>query len=192
VVTLGLRPKPYLAAVRIVDDRMRCFGGEDEDSAGFIRAVDDLVPAGGPFGEHCDVAGLQLALPVGPSKRRPPGDGNEPLLAADLVVVGPRLLARRELVEAAAEQAGSEALTDYADSVAVAGAVVLAVPRLLPEEVEDVDSSIVRFGPRIEAGACSADGIARSPRQRGPRCVHSRRGWNITRRTLAPGSRPLF
>jgi hypothetical protein len=125
---------------------MRCFGGEDEDSAGFIRAVDDLVPAGGPFGEHCDVAGLQLALSVGPSQRRPPGDGNEPLLAADLVVVGPRLLARRELVEAAAEQAGSEALTDYADSVAVAGAVVLAVPRLLPEEVEDVDSSIVRFG----------------------------------------------
>lgn len=187
MVTLGLRPKPYLAAVRIVDDRMRCFGGEDEDSAGFIRAVDDLVPAGWPFGEHCDVAGLQLALPVGPSQRRPPGDGNEPLLAADLVVVGPRLLARRELVEAAAEQAGSEALTDYADSVAVAGPVVLAVPRLLPEEVEDVDSSIVRFGLAWKQEPALPTASARSPRQRGPRCVHSRRGWNITRRSRRPG-----
>jgi hypothetical protein len=60
-------------------------------------------------------------------------------------VVRPSLLAYRELVEAAAKKIGSEPLTDRADPVAVADAVVLAIPDVLSEQVEDVDSSIVRF-----------------------------------------------
>lgn len=68
-------------------------------------------------------------------------------------MVRPGLLACRELVEAAAEQARSEALTERADPVAVAGAVVLAIPDVLSEQVEDVDSSIVRFGFGHESAA---------------------------------------
>jgi hypothetical protein len=104
------------------------------------------MAACGPFGEHRDVTGLELALPVGSAQRRPSWDGDEPLLAADFVVVRPGLLTWRELVEAAAEEARSEALTERADPVAVAGAVVLAIPDVLSEQVEDVDFSIVRFG----------------------------------------------
>jgi hypothetical protein len=132
---------------------MRRLGRENEHSAGLMRAVDDLVAAGGSFGEHRDVTGLELALPVGSAQGRPSGDGDEPFLAADFVVVRPSLLTWRELVEAAAEETGSEALTERADPVAVAGAVILTIPDVLSEQVEDVDVSIVRFGFGHESAA---------------------------------------
>lgn len=148
---------------------MRGLGREDENPAGLIRTIDDLVPARRPLRKHRDIAGLQLALSVGSAQRRPAGDGDEPFLAADFVVVGPRLFARRELVEAAAEKTGPEALTDNADSVAVAGAVVLAVPFLLAEEIEDVDYAIVRPGCTLGAALMNAVPGPKS----GPRTVRS-------------------
>ena len=87
-------------------------GGEDEDPRGLLRAVDDLVAARGPLREDGDVAWGELALAVRPPQCGPARDGDEPLLAADLVVVRPGLLARRELVDGAADELRAERTTD--------------------------------------------------------------------------------
>jgi hypothetical protein len=98
----------------------------------------------GAFRKHGDVPGLQLPFTVGTAERRPTRERDQPLLAAELVVVRPGLLARRNLVEAAAEQPGSETLADRSRSVAEALPVVLVVPVLLAEEVEDLHGAILR------------------------------------------------
>jgi hypothetical protein len=54
-------------------------------------------------------------------------------------VVRPGAFPRLELVEAAAQQAGAETLADGRAQVTKTGAVVLRVPLVLVEQVEDVD-----------------------------------------------------
>jgi hypothetical protein len=102
------------------------------------------VCTGRAFRKHGDVSRFQLPFTVWPAKRGPTGDGDQPLLAAELIVVRPGLLPRRQLVEAAAEQLGSEALADRCRPVAETLAVVLVVPVLLAEEVEDLPGAILR------------------------------------------------
>jgi len=96
-----------------------------------------------PLREDRHIAGLELALAVRPAQRRPTHDRDQPLLATDLVVVRPRLLTRRQLIQAAAQQARAEPLPDRGDAMALAVAVALAVPRRLPKEVEDLHQAIV-------------------------------------------------
>jgi len=89
-----------------------------------------------PLREDRHIAGLELALAVRPTHRRPTRDRDQPLFATDLVVVRPRLLTRRQLIQAAAQEAPAEPLADRGDAMAIAVAVVLAVPRRLPKRLK--------------------------------------------------------
>jgi hypothetical protein len=98
---------------------------ERQDADGLLRAVDDLVSARGSLGgKTVDLAGRELALAVWLAEPGTARHDDSPLLAADLVVVRPGLLARGQLVEAAAEQGPAQALADGRHPVAVARAVV--------------------------------------------------------------------
>jgi hypothetical protein len=80
-----------LAAVRIVDDGERRLGGENEDAAELLRAVDHLVAARRPLRKHRDVTGSEIPLAIRPAQGGPPRNRDQPLLTADLVVIRPGL-----------------------------------------------------------------------------------------------------
>src|SRR5207302_394755 len=78
---------------------------------------------------------------------------HEPLLAAELVVVRPRRLAGRELVQRPAEQlAAAKPRADRRPAVPVSVALFLRVPVLRPIEVEDVHASAGSRAPGTSGG----------------------------------------
>jgi hypothetical protein len=104
------------------------------------------VRTGRPLGEDDDVAGLELVLAVGSPQDWLSGDDDQPLLAALFVVIRPRALPRRQLVETAAEKTAAEALADGGAQVAEPIAVARRVPLMVVEQVEDVDA-LMLCGP---------------------------------------------
>src|SRR5438270_9774046 len=119
----------------MVDDREWRLRGQNPASAGGVASVEHLVGALRALGEDGEVAGLELAPSVRRAQGRTAREDDQPLLAADLVVVGPGLLARRQLVDAAAQEVGVEPAADRGDAVPVAVAVVLVVPGNVAVEV---------------------------------------------------------
>jgi hypothetical protein len=110
-----------------------------------MRAVDHLVRAARPLDEADDVAGLELALALRRPKRRRAGDDHEPLLVAVLVVVGPRSLARRQLVERGSDLGGVETRADAGHPPVEAVRPPLVLP-LVAVEVEDLHDAR-SYGP---------------------------------------------
>src|ERR1043166_6236569 len=84
-----------------------------------------------------EVAARDRPLP-GQRQGRAAREHDQPFLAADLLVVGPGLLARRELVDTAAQIFRAEPAADGGDAMPVAVALVLVVPVDLAAEVEDL------------------------------------------------------
>src|SRR3954454_7022100 len=128
LVAVALRPDPDLAAVWVVHDGQRRLRREEDDADRLSRLVDHLMRSGRALREHGDVAGLERLLSVRRAQRRLARDDQQPLLTALLVVVRPRLLAGRELVQAAAQKVGAETFPEGRRAVPVALAIVLAVP----------------------------------------------------------------
>jgi hypothetical protein len=102
------------------------------------------VTARRAFRKDRDVTRRELSLANRPPEGGTARDSDQPLLTADLVVIGPGLLARRQLVEAAAEKCRTEALADRRRSVSISRPIVLAVPVLFAKELETSTSAILR------------------------------------------------
>ena len=98
---------PNLLAVRVVADVHLRHRGEHEDAHRLVAGVGHLVRAGRAGREADRVARLQhlleLAVAVGAPQRRPPREHEQPLLRAELEVVRADALARRQVVDAAAD-----------------------------------------------------------------------------------------
>src|SRR5215218_829030 len=77
LVAALLGPEADLVAVRVVDERERRLGGEDQDPAGLSGAVDQLVGAVGSLRADRHVSGLELALAVWPAQAGPAGNGDD-------------------------------------------------------------------------------------------------------------------
>ena len=88
----------------------------------------------------------ERALTVGRPHRRLPGDDDGPLLVAEVVVIRPELLARRQVVQRAAEQLCAERPGHPAIGEAEAVALVL-IAGLGVDEVDDHRASSIQ--PRI-------------------------------------------
>jgi hypothetical protein len=110
-----------------------------------------------PFRKDDDVARLQLLLALRAPDDRRTGDDDQPLLATLLVVIRPRALSRRKLVETRAQQSAAEAFADSRSQMAETVAVVLCVPRVLVEQVEGVDSLMLRKLLACSQACLSAD-----------------------------------
>src|SRR5439155_5792512 len=93
-------------------------------------------------------------------------------LAADLVVIRPGLLARRQLVEAAAGKRPTQPFADGCRSMPVSRLIVLAVPVLLAEEVEDIHARHPKgLSPSPRVSVCRRRAGAAAPRRRGRRAT---------------------
>src|SRR5438552_1096329 len=106
------------ADVIVLPDRV-VRGWRRRDGHDLVLAVLDEVRTGRPLRKPGEVARLELLLAARAPQRRPPREDDQPLLAAELVVVRPRLLTGRELVHAAAEEACAEPAADGRDAVSV-------------------------------------------------------------------------
>ena len=81
-----------------------------------------------PLAEDDDVAAREFALALWGAQRRRPRYDEQPFLQPVRVVIGPRLLAGRELIEARPERMRTEPGADPGGAVTEALAVVLGVP----------------------------------------------------------------
>src|SRR4029450_9300890 len=99
-----------------------------------------------PFAKDDDVAVRELALALRATQRRSPRYDEQPFLQAVRVVIGPRLLAGRELIEARPKRTRTEPGADPSGAVTEALTVVLGVPVLLALEVEHLHASGCRAG----------------------------------------------
>ena len=126
-----------LVAVGIARDIQAGLRGRDEHAERCVRVVPKLVRARLALGERDEVARLEGALSVRRAKRRRAGDDDEELLAPELPVVRPELLARRRLVDRGAEQLGPERCANLRAAVAIAGPLLLGVESAV-EQVEVV------------------------------------------------------
>src|SRR5262245_48186692 len=145
-LAVAARPEADLAAIGIVDDGQRALGREDEHARRLGAPVDQLLGALWPLAEDDDVAVRELALALRGAQRRSPRYDEQPFLHAVRVVIGPRLLAGRELIEARPERTRTEPVADPGGAVAEALTVVLGVPVLLAVEVEHLHAPDCRTG----------------------------------------------
>src|SRR5512133_2699077 len=99
-----------------------------------------------PFAEDDDVAARELALALRGAQRRRPRYDEQPFLHAVRVVIGPRLLAGRKLVEARSERMRTEPVAYPGGTVTEALTVVLRVPVLVALEVEHLHAPHCRRG----------------------------------------------
>src|SRR5439155_23130916 len=113
------------------------------DADRLVRVVDHLMGAGRPFGGDDDRARFERLLAVGGTQGRRPRHDEEPLLAALLVVVRPRLLAGRQLVQAGTEQLRAQPPPESGDAMAIAVNLVLALPLVGAEDVERLHGAIL-------------------------------------------------
>src|SRR5258707_14075365 len=97
------------------------------------RVVAKLVRARVPFGKVHDVARRELTLALRRAQGRAAADDDEELLASQLPVIRPELLARRRLVERCAETFRSELLADSCSAMPIPG-TTLRIVELVAEQ----------------------------------------------------------
>ena len=123
---------------------------------GGVGTVDHLMRACRAAREADSVTLDEHLLAVRRAQGRPAAQDDQPLLVRMVEVVGPGLLARTDLVEAAADQLGAEPPAD----MRVPDPVALPLPEQVPlvaEQVEDLQAQCGAIGPSAALSASRRD-----------------------------------